>query len=73
MHRNDASLFLLSITQGLTLVERHLDGDGLQEFLADLDVDLGAHLGVVGTDEGGADVLAGAGAHYRGKENILYS
>ena len=30
-----------------SLVERHLDGDGLEEFLADLDVYLGVHLGVV--------------------------
>ena len=46
----------------LSLVEGHLDGDGLEEFLADLDVYLGAGLGVLGLDEGGADVLAGAGA-----------
>ena len=32
---------------GLTLVERHLDGDGLEEFLADFDVNLGAGLGIV--------------------------
>ena len=42
----------------LSFVEGHLDGDGLQEFLADLDVNLGAGLGVFGLDESGADVLA---------------
>ena len=46
----------------LSLVEGHLDGDGLEQFLADLDVDLGAALGILGLDKGGADILSGAGA-----------